>query len=533
MRKIRCNTILALIIIGVFFYAVNYLTPEYGDDYGYRMFDLENGLVINNLNQYFYSTFRHYFDDNGRVLVHAIVRIFVVFIGKTYFNFANTFVFLLFLCLLVKNLGSINSSNIFFCSACVLLLFPSFNDTFLWMDGSVNYLWSATFVLFFLFYFNKSFNNSLSIWKLVGGCVLSLLAGATQEGITFPLSLSLLAYLIIKNKSIKRSTLIFVFAFVVGSFVCSLCPATLARTSVNGGQPLIPLFISKIINGFLMVTQLRALYVLLVSIAFVGMRKGWQYLISLYKRDMYMVLFNAWIFSFGIIFGSGFTGTRVAFGEELFSVLLVLLLISEFSNRSFRNIKMVVCSLATVFIVMIIFYSIPNYFNSKNMLTQIMQGKTSLILAETVKTPCFVKSYIVQPFIPVNGAYNCANVYNRIIAACYHKDSLAFFSRQIFDDIEKKKECIYDITKQSDYPYYIIPVNSWNNKLEASFILTPTNYSVLPLYIKPFAPYMTQYTASEVEVNSMGIITIDNKPYLCIDKNPLIDNRVKEIRIEN
>ena len=42
---------------------------------------------------------------------------------------------------------------------------------------------------------------------------------------------------------------------------------------------------------------------------------------------------------------------------------------------------------------------------------------------------------------------------------------------------------------------------------------------------------MTQYTASEVEVNSMGIITIDNKPYLCIDKNPLIDNRVKEIRI--
>jgi len=525
---------IVFLIIGIAFYVINYLTSEFVDDFTYKMFDVDNRKTIESFDQYLSSTFDHYFVDNGRAVVHAVVRIFTVYLGKGFFNFANTFIFIILIFLLSKFYSEVKASNICFCAACVFLLFPQFNLTILWMDGSFNYLWPATFVLLYLIYIQKALRCNLAKGTLIGLTAFSFLVGATQEGITFPLSLSLLVFFAINYKRLKNNaTSILLFAFVLGSFVCSLCPATLARGSFNNGQPLLSLLTSKIITGIWMVTELRAFYILLTIIFILWIRKGRDYLFSIYKKDIYMILFNAWLLSFGIIFGSGFSGTRVAIGEEFYSLLLILLLLSNFSDTSIKKVQITICILAIILYITILFYSIPNYKNSVNMTNQIKNGKNPIILAETVKKPDFLGSYILEPFNYGRGAYSYENIHNIFIAISYHKDSLAFLPRNIYDDVLNNNSRIYDIKKQHDYKYYIIPLDSWNNKLKASFILTPTNYSALPFYIRPFAPHMTQYAASEVEVNSMSIITIDNKPYLCIDKNPLIDNRLKEIRIEN
>lgn len=523
----------AILIIGIAFYVINYLTIEFVDDFTYKMYDISNRKTIVTFDQYFSTTLEHYFVDNGRAVIHAVVRIFTVYLGKGIFNIANTIIFIIFIILLSKFHAKLNASNICFCAACVFLLFPQFKYTILWMDGSLNYLWPATFVLLYLIYIQKKLSYPLNKGKLLGILVFSFLVGATHEGITFPLALSLLVYYVTKYKRLKgNSTSILLFAFILGSFICSLCPATLARGSFNNGQPLLSLLIQKIVTGIWMVTELRAFYILLIILFIIWKQKGRNHLFSIYKKDIYMILFNAWLLSFGIIFGSGFSGTRVAIGEEFFSLLLILLLLSNFSDTSIKKIQISTCIFAIILYVAIILFSIPNYKNSENMINQIKYGKSSIILSETVKRPNFLESYILEPFNYERGAYSCENFHNIFIAISYQKDSLAFLPRNIYDDVLNHNSRIYDIKKQHDYKYYIIPLDSWNNKIKASYILTPTDYSTLPFFIKPFATYMTQYTASEVEINSMHIITIDNRPYLCIDKNPLIDNRLKEIRID-
>ena len=79
--------------------------------------------------------------------------------------------------------------------ACSLLLFfaiptllwlymPAYGQIFLWMDGSINYMWSYLFALIFLsVYIALLRGNSLSkqTWKLILFCVFTFLLEITQR----------------------------------------------------------------------------------------------------------------------------------------------------------------------------------------------------------------------------------------------------------------------------------------------------------------------------------------------------------------
>lgn len=67
-----------LCIIGIAFGILNFLTPEYIDDYLYKFIFHEEGAsldsLITSLWDVFYSQYNHYFVFNGRVVVHTIVQ---------------------------------------------------------------------------------------------------------------------------------------------------------------------------------------------------------------------------------------------------------------------------------------------------------------------------------------------------------------------------------------------------------------------------------------------------------------------------
>ena len=54
----------------------------------------------------------------------------------------------------------------------------------------------------------------------------------------------------------------------------------------------------------------------------------------------------------------------------------------------------------------------------------------------------------------------------------------------------------------------------------------------LPFYIRPFANKMERYNTNELIVNRYDVIWVKNKPYIIVNKHPMVDNRLKEIVVE-
>jgi len=144
----------AIVAFGV----LNFLTPLYHDDFVYQ-FMFEGGTVnydnpIKSISDIVASQVEHYHSVNGRSIVHFLVQLFTGLLGKTVFNLFNIIVFGVFLFLLRDFSSSRKretTPNQGFTAVILVLvlLLPRFKDTFLWMTGSINYLWSATAALLF------------------------------------------------------------------------------------------------------------------------------------------------------------------------------------------------------------------------------------------------------------------------------------------------------------------------------------------------------------------------------------------------
>ena len=539
MKDNKISVLLVIISLGILFYIINILTPEYIDDYAYKymfsMCGIDYNQPIENVSQIAISQYNHYFVWNGRIVVHSIVQLFSAIFGKNVFNVFNTLVFISLSWMLALLQGGGKASYICFGSAIIVLLFPTFNDTVLWMTGSIGYLWSVTSVLFFLILLKKWKDQSLSWASMVFVSVISFFVGALHEGITFPLSFSLLFCVVAKWREYKNNYILLpIFLFFIGALFCAFSPATLTRGAVtsNLGTELI---VSKLINGVFLLFKLRAFYVLVIFLLYIWIKKGSKVLLSLWQDEM--VLFNAWILSFGIIFLSGFAGVRTAIGEEIFSIFLILKLLPIYVPMYFKRIQIVTCTICLFLYIGILYFSILNFNNSRFILSQIKNGPSSIILTDRIAVPDFLKSYIVPPFVNFDGEYYDAFTYssgwNKTIAHFYHReDSIVFIPKQVYNDIHIRDERVFDIKKQGSYPFYVVPVKGKiSEELDVKYVLTPTNFAILPFYIRPFASRMIQYTVSELDVKTKDIITINDNQYLCLGKNYLVDNRVKCIKL--
>ena len=147
---------ITLLIIGIAFWVLNCLTPEYNDDYSYKfIWDNERGKTIESIGDIFISQYHHYFSMNGRSIVHFIVQLFTGIWGKGIFNIINTLVFLCFVCIITRLYTNIIPSNLLFGFCTIFLLYPIFSETVLWMTGSINYMWTSTVICLFLYTIEK------------------------------------------------------------------------------------------------------------------------------------------------------------------------------------------------------------------------------------------------------------------------------------------------------------------------------------------------------------------------------------------
>ena len=163
---------LLLLLFCLSFFAImllcNHWTDLIADDYRY-CFSYADDTRIESVAQIFPSMAAHRQSMNGRVVPHFLVQLFLL-LPKGIFDAVNALFFVLLVWLLHELAVGKGLPNPVL--ACVLFFAfwafqPDFGQVFLWLTGSVNYLWCGVFSLLWLLPLVKSFRDELEPGRAV------------------------------------------------------------------------------------------------------------------------------------------------------------------------------------------------------------------------------------------------------------------------------------------------------------------------------------------------------------------------------
>ena len=124
---------------------------------------------------------------------------------------------------------------------------PAYGQIFLWLDGSINYMWSYLFALTYLFVYIGLIRNRILLdkkWKMILFCIFTFLFGNYSENVSFSvifIGFILLCIVMYQRKKWK-SYFIYVLPVVcgaIGYLLLLLSPSGSAKFSENLSLPLI------------------------------------------------------------------------------------------------------------------------------------------------------------------------------------------------------------------------------------------------------------------------------------------------------
>ena len=524
----------ALLLVGVAAWVLNALTPESGDDFWYRFpfvgREVDLTHPVSSFRELLRSQQMHYLWINGRFPVHLLVQSFAATgWGRILFKFFNAAIFTLFAGLLVRFSGMrCTASGILFAAAAVLLLWPAFGETMLWMTGSINYLWSSVLVCLFLLGFERLRERPFRVGALLG-FLPALLAGWTHEGLTVPLAVSLLVELILRWRTLGRSAALpLVAGLVAGACLCLFSPGTSGRVMLADDTG-IWLFVRKGMSFLSVVSRLRALPLLLCCLAAgCWLRKEGR---LRWLREQYAdnrLLCHVVLLSLGVVFGSGYIEIRSAFGVEFSSLLILLRLAAKLPRPVLKRVKTAVCLVAGGGYAAILAGSVANYRETRQLLAQLEHSRSDIILYEERSYPAVLDSYIVR----MHRALCSDSDWNRYMAAVYGRARVSFLPAALYREMAARSEKTESLSRQSAWPYYVVPVAAdLPEGVRPHLVLRPADYSRVPFWMRSVAPRLERYRATEVRVNRLmyEVVEVDGRLYAVVGRHPFIDDRVTNI----
>ena len=557
-RHFGYDGIIMMAIVAVAFGVLNFLTPQYHDDFVYK-FMFEGGSVnydhpVRSIGDIVASQVEHYHSVNGRSIVHFLVQLFTGLLGKTVFNLFNVIVFCSFIFLLKKqSTGSTRQGgDAKFCVSTLVilvlvLLMPRFKDTFLWMTGSINYLWSATATLGFLLIYEKQRKRAMD-WSLLPMLIVAFLLGWTHEGITLPLaaSLVLINLFALKQNHGREQGLWLALAYLAGGCVIALAPGTITRSGMGGDLAPSALGL-KVITGFVVLAKIRIVYLALLAtaIAWFTRRDVAKHVI---KRNNYLIL--AMLLSLGIVFASGLESSRTAFGLELFAMIYLLRLLSKRWEDDCRDAKSCVskrsktlryrCNIGLT-IGLVIFYSlllrhtIASWQESQRLIAQIERTTDGII--GTCEHDAGIFSSHICTMLSLDSTVNAMNYdphgWPASIAATYHRDSLVFLPQTFLDDLKAQPRRYDTLSLATPYEFYVQRINDDAVIKQVDFLLEPNDFSGIPFVFRPIARRMNRYTDTTVTTSKWVTLSLYGRRYLLIKRDHQLAHRLKAIRVQD
>lgn len=235
MNNNRINTLL-LVLAGVVVATLSWLTPLSADDYCYQMIVGQEPLRIESLGDVITSIAYHYTHSNGRSIVHALIQIFDGILGKTIFCIVNGFVFIAFV-ILMRRLAGIEKQEWHYTLlliALIMLFIPSFNETIVWLSGSVNYLWASTAALGCLYLMQRDKDLPSGLGWMPIFLLIGIICGWSHESCATALVGGAGLYYCLNFKRFRGVTIPLFIGLCLGTAMLIFSPGTMGRAGGAG-----------------------------------------------------------------------------------------------------------------------------------------------------------------------------------------------------------------------------------------------------------------------------------------------------------
>ena len=243
-----------LLLFAVPFLFRNMLLPMVGDDFSYAfiwdgehygnlMDDIGPRERIDSLGDIFVSQWSHYFTWGGRTISMIFIQFFA-WVGKGWFDVANTVVFvLLMLVLYWLAVGKVESparhkGTFFWVMICMLFGVMDYISTMLWMTGACVYLWTGLWECLFLLPFACEGFTHLSkrhpALFTLAMAPMGLVAGWSEEAgsLVTVLLTAFFLYGAWREKRMERWMVVGFVFLLVGCGLLMLCPGSLHREAL-------------------------------------------------------------------------------------------------------------------------------------------------------------------------------------------------------------------------------------------------------------------------------------------------------------
>lgn len=208
------------------FFIFNTLTPYWWDDFPNACFTVSWSepriRLISSVQDMIQSTYNLYMHPvlagNGRVFTNFLQFAFCASRNKLIFDVCNTIIYALFMFLVcyhgVGSVRKVSAPLYLMVNIIVWLLTPSWGQDFLWLTGSLNYLWTLTFALLFLIPYKLKFSDASYRLKgvlLIPFLFAGIILGWCMQNLSAGLCVVLTAYFIRKYTKKEKISLFEVF----------------------------------------------------------------------------------------------------------------------------------------------------------------------------------------------------------------------------------------------------------------------------------------------------------------------------------
>ena len=210
----------------------------------------------------------------GRVPVHMTIQI-LLYLGTWLYQLINPIIMCIFI-ILLANMVYTNKSYMRIILALFLICFTieGFGEKFVWLSGSINYLWTNVLMLAMMFFYYHHIvesKNNITIKQGIPLIILSFFSGWSQENVAFVLGSFIIIIAIIYRKKIlsfdKKQKAWFigsVIAFGMGAILLIFAPGNFNR--LGTGETKIQF--TNIITNFTQIKWLLVIYLISVIAIF-------------------------------------------------------------------------------------------------------------------------------------------------------------------------------------------------------------------------------------------------------------------------
>ena len=275
-------TVIGVAILLILQFIAHRMTPFMRDDLWYAT-NLVTGEKVSSVSDIVESQIWHYFNWGGRSINHALLQA-VLASGEVAADIFNILATIILGFVIYKTSRAKNPLMFLLCEALIVAFNASLFFSMLWESGSVNYLYSTSWILLYVAVIIKEMDLDLikegdSKGKTIAKCIwiipLALIAGWSTENMgptCFVLTVGVIIFLAVKKRKIPFFLFEGALMTLIGSAVLILAPGNFVRNQFVEKASLINIIRARIDSflmsgcGFLLPSFLFAIILLVIQI---------------------------------------------------------------------------------------------------------------------------------------------------------------------------------------------------------------------------------------------------------------------------